>query len=334
MLARMVFEMSIRGSSECEGIRRMEMRSSTRSTVFLAVFAAAMLTGATVMAAPITLPVSPLFIQYTNDEQFSVSNSIHSTNATTGAVTSEGNWGILQISSIVRGTALNPLGSDIQGGGASVFAGGGPGGPQITGIFYGTHVNGPSGLSATGGVIDLYWRDVGTANTGADLAAGFDPARRLNQKTYTGYAEPLNPSFIFLAQLVYGPGCDSGGANHVCTGVAPGTGDGTAKSYQSVNLAAGGLWASQLDTNFFTLDANGQPMSPQDVRSDSNFSVNGASAWNNPGGCLPADPQPCDIIGLRSNDPVRALVTPEPATLTLFGLGLLGAGFMRRRKQK
>lgn len=301
------------------------MRSYTRFTVFLSVFAAAVLTGATVMAAPITLPVSPLFIQYTNDEQFSVSNSIHSTNATTGAVTSEGNWGILQISSIVRGTAQNPLGSDIQGGGTSVFSGGGPGGPQITGIFYGTNVNpGSGGLNATGGVIDLYWRDVGTANTGADLAAGFDPTRRLNQKTYTGYAEPLNPSFIFLAQLVYGPGCDSGGANHVCTGVAPGTGDGTAKSYQSVNLAAGGLWASQLDTNFFTLDANGKPMSPQDVRSDSNFTQNGASAWNGAG----------DIIGLRSNDPVRALVTPEPATLTLFGLGLLGAGFMRRRKQK
>ena len=301
------------------------MRSHTRFTVFLSVFAAAVLTGATVMAAPITLPVSPLFIQYTNDEQFSVSNSIHSTNATTGAVTSEGNWGILQISSIVRGTAQNPLGSDIQGGGTSVFSGGGPGGPQITGIFYGTNVNpGSGGLNATGGVIDLYWRDVGTANTGADLAAGFDPTRRLNQKTYTGYAEPLNPSFIFLAQLVYGPGCDSGGANHVCTGVAPGTGDGTAKSYQSVNLAAGGVWASQLDTNFFTLDANGKPMSPQDVRSDSNFTQNGASAWNGAG----------DIIGLRSNDPVRALVTPEPATLTLFGLGLLGAGFMRRRKQK
>ena len=302
------------------------MRSHTRFTVFLSVFAAAVLTGATVMAAPITLPVSPLFIQYTNDEQFSVSNSIHSTNATTGAVTSEGNWGILQISSIVRGTAQNPLGSDIQGGGTSVFSGGGPGGPQITGIFYGTNVNpGSGGLNATGGVIDLYWRDVGTANTGADLAAGFDPTRRLNQKTYTGYAEPLNPSFIFLAQLVYGPGCDSGGANHVCTGVAPGTGDGTAKSYQSVNLAAGGLWASQLDTNFFTLDANGLPLVPaQDVRTDSNFTQNGASAWNGAG----------DIIGLRSNDPVRALVTPEPATLTLFGLGLLGAGFMRRRKQK
>lgn len=308
------------------------MRSSTRSGVFLAVFAAAVLTGATVMAAPITLPVSPLFIQYTNNEQFSAGNRIPTTTAT-GTPTSEGNWGILQISSIVTGTALNPLGSDIQGGGVSVFGPGGPGGPQITGIFYGTNINpGSGGLNAKGGFIDLYWQDVGQANTGTDLAAGFDPTRRLNQKTYTGYAEPLNPNFIFLAQLVYGPGCDSGGANHVCTGVAPGTGDGTAKSYQSVNLAAGGLWASQLDTNFFTLDANGQPMSPQDVRSDSNFSVNGASAWN--GGCLPTDPLPCDIIGLRSNDPVRADVlepVPEPGTLGLFGLGMVGVGFLRRR---
>src|SRR6266436_803078 len=261
----------------------MEMRSSTRSTVFLAVFAAAVLTGATVMAAPITLPVGPLFIQYTNDEQFSLTNSIHSTNATTGAV-----------------------------------------GHQITGIFYGTTVN-PGGLSAHGGVVDLYWRDVGAANTGADLAAGFNPARRLNQNTYTGYAEPLNPGFIFLAQLMYGPGCDSNPTHNVCTGVAPGTGDGTAKSYQSVNLAAGGVWASQLDTNFFTLDANGQPLVPaQDVRTDSNFTINGASGWNGDG----------DIIGLRSNDPVRLQVTPEPGTLSLLGLGLLGVGFLRRRWQK
>ena len=304
------------------------MRSSTRSTVFLAVFAAAVLTSATVMAAPITLPVSPLFVQYVNNEQFSAGNKI----PTNGVLTNEGNWGILQVTNIAKGSALPPLGSNIQGGGGTIFADGGPGGPQITGIFYGTTIN-PDGLTATGGVIDLYWRDVGTANTGADLAAGFNPARRPNQKTYTGYAEPLNPAFIFLAQLVYGPGCDSGGVFHVCNGVAPATADGVAKSYQSVNLAAGGAWASLLDSNFFTVDANGVPMSPQDARTDSDFTRNGATGWD--GGCLPTNPPTaCDIIGLRSSDPVRALVTPEPATLTLFGLGLLGAGFMRRRKQK
>jgi hypothetical protein len=319
----------------------MEMRPYTRFTVFLAVFTTAVLTGATVMAAPIELPVSPLFVQYTNNEQFSVSNSIFSTDASTGAVTKEGNWGVLQISSIVKGTTLNPKGSDIQGGGANVFTDGGIGGHQITGIFYGTTINsGSNGSSATGGKIDLYWQDVGKANTGADLAAGFDPARRLNQKTYTGYAEPLNPNFIFLAQLVYGPGCDSGGLNHVCTGVAPATQDGTAKSYQSVNLAAGGLWASQLNSNFFTLDANGNPLFPAaDVRTDSNFDHNGAGAWNGTLSQCPPPiggvPQPCDIVGLRSNDPVRADVlqpVPEPATLSLFGLGMLGVGYLHRRR--
>lgn len=302
------------------------MRSSARFTVFLAVFAAAVLTGATVMAAPITLPVGPLFVQYTGNEQFSVSNSIQSIDATTGLPTSEGNWGILQISSIVRGTALPPLGSDIQGGGANVFTDGQAGGNQITGIFYGTNIiAGSGGLNATGGFIDLYWQDVGAANTGADLAAGFDPTRRLNQKTYTGYAEPLNPAFIFLAQLAYGPGCDSDPTHHVCTGVAPGTGDGTAKSYQSVNLGAGGVWASLLDTNFFTLDANGNPLVPaQDVRTDSNFTQNGASAWDGDG----------DIIGLRADGPVRLEVVPEPATLSLFGLGMLGVGFLRRRQRQ
>src|SRR4026208_505368 len=155
-------------------IRRIEMRSSTRSTAFLAVFAVAVFTGTTAVAAPITLPVGPLFIQYTNDEQFSITNSINSTAAATGAVTSEGNWGILQISSIVKGTTQNPPGSDIQGGGASVFSGGGPGAPQSSGICNGTTIKSPTGSSATGGKIDLYWQDVGKANTAADLAAGFD----------------------------------------------------------------------------------------------------------------------------------------------------------------
>jgi hypothetical protein len=307
---------------------RSSTRSTIRSTVSLAAFAATVLTGASAMAAPITLPVSPLFIQYTNNEQFSITNSIHSTDPNTGGVTSEGNWGILQISSIVRGTAQTPPGSDIQGGGANVFTDGGIGGHQITGIFYGTTVN-PGGLSAHGGAIDLYWQESGTANTGADLAAGFDPTRRLNQKTYTGYAEPGNPNFIFLAQLVFGPGCDGDPTHNVCTGVAPGTGDGTAKSYQSVNLAAGGAWASQLDSNFFTLDAVGNPLSPaQDIRTDSNFTRNGASKWDGSG----------DIIGLRSNDPVRAdalAPVPEPGTLTLLGSSaLFGLGLLRRRKQK
>ena len=312
---------------------RSSTRSTIRSTVSLAAFAATVLTGASAMAAPITLPVSPLFIQYTNNEQFSLSNSIQSKDATNPSLTTtEGNWGILQITSIAQGTAQAPLGSDIQGGGPLVFTDKQAGGNQITGIFYGVQnnpVNPTGGISASGGVIDLYWQDHGTANTGVDLAAGFDPTRRPNQKTYTGYAEPGNPNFIFLAQLVFGPGCDSNPTHTVCTGTVPGTGNGTATSYQSVNLAAGGAWASQLDSNFFTLDAVVNPLVPaQDTRTDSVFTQNGASGWNGSG----------DIIGLRSNDPVRAdalAPVPEPGTLTLLGSSaLFGLGLLRRRKQK
>jgi hypothetical protein len=90
-------------------------------------------------------------------------------------------------------------------------------------------------------------------------------------------------------------------------------------------LGGGGFWASQLDSNFFTLDANGNPLVPaQDVRTDSNFTQNGASGWDGDG----------DIVGLRADGPNRLAPVPEPGTLSLFGLGLLGAGFLRRRKQR
>jgi hypothetical protein len=40
------------------------------------------------------------------------------------------------------------------------------------------------------------------------------------------------------------------------------------------------------------------------------------------------------IVGFRSNDPARVLTVPEPGTLTLLGLGLLGLGFVVRRRNK
>ena len=296
-----------------------------RSKLFKAMIAAGLLTaGVAAVAGPISLPGGPLFIQYTNVEQYSASNSITTTDAL-GNPVNEGNWGIIQVSSIVQGTALPPPGSDIQGGGANVFSPGSPGGPQITGIFYGTHSIAGTGNS-TGGVVDLYWQDVGSANTGAQLAAGFNPSNRPNQRTYLGFAEPLNPSFTFLGEFLYTPGCDNGGVNTVCSGTVPGTGDGAAKSYQDVNLAAGGAWATKLDTNFFTLNAIGAPLvPPADIRTDSNFTANGASLWNVAG---------TDIVGLRSNDPIRANATPEPGSLALVGLALVGFAFSGRRLRK
>src|ERR671923_1851951 len=93
------------------------------------VLSAAMALGASwVFADPIVLPNNtPLFIQYIDAEQFSPTNQLP---GATGLINTRG---IIQVQSIVVGTALLPLGSDIQGGGANVFVNGF--GPQVLGLF-------------------------------------------------------------------------------------------------------------------------------------------------------------------------------------------------------
>lgn len=300
-----------------------------------------------------TLPNGPLFFQYVNAEQVSLSNSIQVPGGG-----NEGNWGIFQLTSIVSGAALSPTGSDIQGGGTPIFFDQVLPGGQILGIFYGINI--VAGGNATGGTMDLYyWQGAPAQNTGNELSNAANLAKRTAENEYTGFtcASGNTANCTFLASLTFESGALVGAPGITVTSPQiPGQADGTSKSYLSVDTSKEGAWTSILDSNYFTLDpcnnpvgtnyadgtpcpATGVPFSvtadqpggvsynaAMDVRLDNNFSRNGASAWDGPAGT--------DIRGLRSNDPGRAFVVevPVPGTIALLGSALIGLAAVGRRR--
>jgi len=285
------------------------------------------------MAAPIVLPSnSPVFFQYNNLEQFSAANNLTVPAGYAPAAGTQGNWGVLNVSSIQLGGISIPH-TDISGG-PTFFNDDGPGGTQgmVTGIFYGIQV-GAGGTTATGGVMDLFWHDAGADTTlGATLAAETSCLAGAtcgpNSATVAAFA-----SGTFLVRLRFASGIINGdNSTTLVSSITPTiNGTGHADGFANVDLAAGGPWAQALNGDYFFVDTNGNGVfgESSEIR-DLRFSTlfNGLADWNGTTGANPG------AIGLRSNDPARAVTAPEPGSLGLLviGIGALGYGFRRQRR--
>lgn len=300
--------------------------------------AATVLAMGSALASPIALQPGPVYVQFNNMEQAGLINTSGFANTYLGKLdgadrslttgSNEFNWGVFNVSSVQAGGVATDH-TDISGG-TTYFADGLSGG-QIHGIFYGFQLNcaNPVGCTKlTGGYIDLYWTDGNGLITNSDLNGNYSFANR------TGFNQMGKfTAGTLLARLGYQAGAITGDTTTTVTSsVDPlnfsgvGLADGFA-SVMDVNGdgvidAADGAWASVLDSNWFYTDPTGTGAIAQRDLRFSTFYQN-LDKWDNG----PA------VQGLRSNDPARAFALPEPGSVTLVGLALLGLGAARRRRQ-
>lgn len=308
--------------------------------LILAVLTAGILVNASAFPAPIVLPGGPLFLEGLTAEQYSQNNDINNVANPARAGVPEGNWGVMEITTVSVGAALSPAGSDIAGPGPMIFSNGQNGGQQILGIFY-RIINNPGGPPTTsrGGVLDLYFWDnnnqtLNTSFSSTDLLKrGQGGSQSGNiEGAYLGFTCPPNTSgCTFLARFDLTPGAD---VNSQANTIITPTGSSTFDSYLSVDTTTVGAWTSSLNSNFFTLNPINQTCgavgvsctSTNDMRSGGTYTRIGAEGW---------DVANTDIIGLGKNISSRAFAVPEPNSLALLSIGIaVAAAFGVRRRAK
>jgi len=232
----------------------------------------------------------------------------------------EDNYGIIFITEIRSDDGMNTL---LWSDGTT--------GETLTGMFYGLDTQSwvPDGLGgisaqAVGGKMDIYL-DTSPGSFDATLGVG---GYTVPHTEYTGINTPADlaaGASLFLS-LDFVPGIDTANDatldSSLDSSTAPITGD--ASFYLGVT---GGAYADMFDTNGFTPtytpDGGMATVGSADLFAQNDFVPNDGSTAPIQGDW-----------GLLSEDPVRGIAAPipEPSTMMLFGLGLLGLGFVGRKK--
>lgn len=229
------------------------------------------------------------------------------------------NFGVLKITSI-----------QTVGFGTATIWSDGDGGGELTGVFAGITTDSSSSFAAkelrsTGGSANFYLNGVGSffaaGGAGQGLAGYTAAGCTANQLCYNGISNAGVGSLFLSASYV--PGIDSGFPLVTVAGTLATTNplSGVASGYLSVT---GGSEQARFDTNAL-LGGNA------DLLAKNSFCTvdNGVCAkFSDAGGSVAAN-----RWQLAIDDPVKGVAKlPEPATVALVGVALLGFGLARRRK--